>query len=192
MTVGTRMFLPKSYCWKPAADQSQSPCYIPLVTASDSSGHVITELDQRKGRRRLGPMDRGEEKHSHISNLPHPSFHVQLIHGDIESIPRNPRDIIYLVSPGSTWSTFRRCQGDLRQLMWRSSDSTMNPSQMTKFLILSVRKLISSAAVWIRRRLGAEVLQSSASKPACNSLDIIWVIFENCKRAFWNPNRKCS
>lgn len=128
MTVGARMFLPKSYCWKPAADQSQSPCYIPLVTASDSSGHVITELDQRKGRRRLGPMDRGEEKHSHISNLPHPSFHVQLIHGDIESIPRNPRDIIYLVSPGSTWSTFRRCQGDLRQLMWRSSDSTMNPS----------------------------------------------------------------
>lgn len=152
--------------------------------------------DHRAGpaQRKKAPRSDGswEEKHSHISNLPHPSFHVQLIHGDIESIPRNPRDIIYLVSPGSTWSTFRRCQGDLRQLMWRSSDSTMNPSQMTKFLILSVRKLISSAAVWIRRRLGAEVLQSSASKPACNSLDIIWVIFENCKRAFWNPNRKCS
>lgn len=121
-------------------------------------------------------MDRGEEKHSHISNLPHPSFHVQLIHGDIESIPRNPRDIIYPVSPGSTWSTFRRCQGDLRQLMWRSSDSTMNPSQMTKFLILSVRKLISTAAVWIRRRL--EGLRSSNPRLP-NQLVIHWISFES-------------
>lgn len=121
-------------------------------------------------------MDRGEEKHSHISNLPHPSFHVQLIHGDIESIPRNPRDIIYPVSPGSTWSTFRRCQGDLRQLMWRSSDSTRNPSQMTKFLILSVRKLISTAAVWIRRRL--EGLRSSNPRLP-NQLVIHWISFES-------------
>lgn len=123
--VPTKELLLKTCCWPITESMLNTVGHCEWLQWA-----VITELDQRKGRRRLGPMDRGEEKHSHISNLPHPSFHVQLIHGDIESIPRNPRDIIYPVSPGSTWSTFRRCQGDLRQPdveeQWLCNESLSN------------------------------------------------------------------
>lgn len=116
-------------------------------------------------------MDRGEEKHSHISNLPHPSFHVQLIHGDVESIPRNPRDIIYPVSPGSTWNTFRRCQGDLRQ-------SDVEEQRLCNESLSNVPHPVCeethfTAAVWISSGL------RSSNPQLPNQLVIHWISFES-------------